>query len=451
MNYREIVKNASFYPILYWDNICRHKTRKKVISVFKFILFLVFILIVLFLGGKAIVPDSLIGIVFVILGTYLIFFIDEALFASYYDGHEAEVLAGKIFYSASGGDILLSFIRSEAGRKILKRAEIGDEQILSFLEKRQGLIDLDFSQIQSTGEFISLKDLGLVLQAQDKEFQKLLSGFGIDKNVFANILEWVTEDFEREYRRELWWSREYLSRVRGVGKDWSYGRPYHLAKYGREIVPEQEKSHFDFDVKEFAEEVKQLENVLARGKDANAVLVGEEGVGISDMMQEFVRKIGKGKITPELEYKRVFELDWNSLISFNKNKGEFEAEFLNLLKEAIFSGNIILFISDLPGFILSAEALGSRIADLLESNIGSLQIVATSDPQKFHKIIEPNSTFVSHFEKISIEETDENKTIKIIEDTVRKIEKKNDLFFSYRRDTVETFGEIIGVIGAKIV
>ncbi|HRY62447.1 MAG TPA: ATP-dependent Clp protease ATP-binding subunit [Candidatus Paceibacterota bacterium] len=428
------VRRASFSGILGLEKIFPHKTRRKVYLFLRNITIVIGLLYLalIFAGGNESVTLKTLGVFMVFLGVAMALFSFEAFFASYYGGNESKVLSGQIIIS-SKENLLKSFARSPFGLKVILRTEIPIEIFSELFNKNEGENEfLDIAKGDSPGDILNAKELALAIFDKDQDLKKLLASYGIDKKIFEDILDWAIVDLEKEYRRELWWWPEYLIKIPGIGKDWNFGRLFYLVKYGKDLTPEATSPSIDFDIKEFGVEVKQLENILSKGREANAMLVGEPGVGVLDMVLEFVRKLNRGKIHPALEYKRVFLLNWNILTASNKDKNSLERELINTLNEALGAGNIILVIDDLPGFMASADALGVNVQSILDPYLASLlQILATSDNGKFHKVIEKNPDLMRRFDKINIEETDEAKTIEIIENTVRKIEKTKGLFFSY--------------------
>lgn len=431
---KSAVSRASFSGILKMEKIFPHKSRRKISSFLQNITTVLGLMYLAFAfsGGDTVVAGKFVGLFMVSLSFMMMLFSFEAFFASYYGGNESEIISASIIYS-SGNDLLRSFLLSPFGRLVMLRTEIPQDVVEDFLKKRSGVnINLNTESAESLKIVLGAKELSLFIFDADLEFKKLLASFGIDKKIFSNILDWVLTDREKEYRREAWWWPEYLIKVPGIAKDWNFGRLFYLVKYGRDLATESTSPNIDFDIKEFGNEVKQLESILSKGREANALLVGEPGAGVMDMVLEFVRKLNRGKIHPSLEHKRVFILNWTNLIAANKNKAGLETELLNILNESTRAGNIILVIDDLPGFMHSAEAMGVNIQSLLDPFlVSSLQLLATSDNQKFHQFIAKNPNLMVRFGQINIEETDEEKTIEIIENTVRKIEKKKGLFFSY--------------------
>lgn len=416
------------YPVLFLEYYFPRKIRVFIYKKLK-LFFLIFLLLVLFLGYKGDVQffKIFLGLLFLTSSFLLLFFSLEAFFCSYYREKESEVLAGKIIYSIKNNDVVSAFFSSDIGKKIMYRLEIQDTPIISFLENRDNFPILSFNSLD-----LNMLEIGKTLIDEDKSFSSFLSSFGVDKKTFLSVIDWSVSDEEVFFRRELWWSSDYLDKIRGLGKDWSYGYVFHLAKYGKDLSLFQKDTLKDFSVKEYKEEVRRIESILSKGKDSNVLVVAEAGASVSDMIFEFVDKLKKGKISPSIEHKRVFSLMWNELISSTKTKTEFESEFIKILNEADHAGNIILLIDDMPGFINSARSLGSSVVGIIEPYLLSkLQVVAVSNSDSFHSILESNSALISRFEKLKLEETDEDKTIEILQNTVRKIEKNRGVLFSY--------------------
>ncbi|KKQ82491.1 MAG: clp protease ATP binding subunit [Parcubacteria group bacterium GW2011_GWF2_38_76] len=431
---KSLLRGASFIGIFGMEGIFPHKIRRKAYFFIKNTTLIIGLIytVVFLTGANTALESQLLGGFMIFLSLTMVLFSLEAFFASYYGRNESEIISGSIIHCA-GDDLLSSFIFSPFGQRVILRTEIPINIITNLLEKRgDAEVIVDVVSTDPSKEILNAKELALAIFEADQGFKKLLSSYGIDKKIFSNILDWVITDMEKEYRREAWWWREYLVKIPGIGKDWNFGRLYYLVKYGKDLAPEAVAPSIDFDIKEFGTEVGQLESILSKGRESNALLVGEPGAGVMDMVSEFVRKLDRGKIHPALEYKRVFILNWNNLVAANKDKTGLETELLNVLNEALQAGNIILVMEDFPGFMVSAGALGVNVQSILDPYLESqLQILATTDNHKFHQLIEKNPDLMRRFNQVSIEETDEEKTIEIIKNTVRKIEKTKGLFFSY--------------------
>jgi ATP-dependent Clp protease ATP-binding subunit ClpC len=417
-------------PVLPMEIFFPHKIRKTVYGILKTATILIGLagVIIILLGVREDLYDQALGAFFVFLSFLMVLFSIESFFGSYYGKHESELISSGILYS-SKGDLLRSFLKSKFGQRVVLRTEIPKDVIRDFLE--QG--GREMVSVTPEDDVGGVKDLALFILEKDATFKKLLASFGIDKKNLENILDWVVVDFEKEYRREAWWWPEFLSKIPGMAKDWNFGRLFYLVKYGEDLATKALSQSAEFDVKEFGNEVSQLEAILSTGRQANALIIGEAGVGVIDLILEFVRKLNRGKIHPALEHKRAFRLNWNNLVAANKDKTALESEILNVLNEAERAGNIILVIENIPDFILSVNAMGIILSSLLKPylNSSSLQLIATTDNHKFHLHIEKDPELSANFSKIGVEETGEHKTIKIIENTVRKIEKKKGLIFSY--------------------
>ncbi|GMQ95103.1 MAG: hypothetical protein BMS9Abin13_213 [Patescibacteria group bacterium] len=181
------------------------------------------------------------------------------------------------------------------------------------------------------------------------------------------------------------------------------------------------------------EERKQLEIILSRAHEANALLVGEEGVGKMSVIYDFAWEIAKETAVPALRHKRVVYLDTGVLIAATKEKTGFEAELLEILQQAENAGNVILALGNLPSFIINAKSLGSDVMGLLGPYLesSSLQMIAISDTENFHRILGRDAGIMTHFEKIMMEEPDTEKIFVILEDVARDLERQSRIFFTY--------------------
>ncbi len=428
----KLLKRLSFYPILFLESYLPVYIRKKIVSVLKiFSILLGTIFVFAYFLGHVSDVEIIVGI-FAILFAFLVSFLMlNCFFNSLYLGNESKFIAGMILFNTHT-DIVKSFFDSRFGNLFLLRAEISKEEVGRFLSERKNFSLSEVVNGYEDDVFPDILELMDRLLLIDKEFYNFMTSVSIDKDSFHKINKWILDDFIISYNRELWWSPEYLQKISGIGKDWSFGHLFYVLKYCRDLALELEDKKNDFDVKEFKNEVRQLESILSKDRESNVIIVGEPGAGVFEMIMEFVKKLKAGKVSSRIEHKKAFFLNWNDLISTTKTKPGFEGEMIKILNESGYSGNVILVIDDLPGFISSANSIGSDIVSIMDPYLGfGLQVIATSDPIRFHKIISTNASLMRRFDKMIVEEANEDKTMEIMKNTIRKIESKRGVFFSY--------------------
>ncbi len=426
----------SFYPILFLERIFPRSIRRAILSLNKHLLylFLAGLLLSKFYDQYVPVLINFLGLTIILITISLLTLLMEVFFRSYYYTGitKAELDAGRVIYQAQKGDLLQSIFSLPVGRKLILRLGIGKSELDSFLSQRKETIfDYDLPELNSQN-FFTTKELILSLFRQDNEFAKLIFDFGISEKDLSNTLDWIIMEDAYLSEKERWWSRDNLSERRAIGKEYAFGRTSFLDRFSHDLSSDptlfgekSERSYRD-------DLVSQMEIVFSRSKNANVIVVGDPGAQVFGVVLDFVRKVVSGRVRSNVAYSRVLDLDWNMLVSESKEKTTLESNLIRCLNEALYAGNIILVIQNFPSFVMSTESLGSLLASLigpyLEKNI---QIIATTEPVLFHQKIEPNPTLVRYFEKVLVKEPDEGKTLEIVLNFIRDIEKQSKTFFSY--------------------
>lgn len=378
------------------------------------------------------------GVTSIVSVIWAILFLFECFYYSYYF---KEVPKGDFYidydlafaiHSIRSDDIVSEFFRTSLGWTVLIRAGIKSSDFSAFLNQRKSILEAKSLDFTLNNNSLDLKTFCSTLVKADKDFQQFLFTYGIQEKELAGICEWIVELNDSVTESERWWSSENLSRIQGIGQNWSYGQIYILERYSRPIVSglsRHYRVHSSYGVKELIE----LEAVLSRTRDANVLLVGNDEAGKLQIVSHMVQMINEGSVTARLKNKRVILLNNEELVSRNGTKSSFETEFIQIMKQAISAGNIIIVIDDLAGLVSSAGAFGVDLPSLFEPYLSSqnLQVVALSDTERFHSSIQKNPIFAQHFENVLIKEIDDTNTIKVLENELVRFER-GGLFFTYQ-------------------
>jgi len=329
------------YPVIILESFLSHHFRHKLHSIAGFFLALLVIVEVTaytlnyfdllenYLRDVAIfLIPKIAGLALIFAGIWITVFMLEAFFRSKYFKeteestkvdyflHEVDLLSlevGRIMYCAKqhGGDITKGLFLSDIGKHILLRSGVGREDQEYFLNTRTSRPSYGIQiPVSKQGILFTLPDLAAMIFSKDTELKEFLFTRGIQVREFRGAAEWVWRENEESKRKERWWTRENLSKIPGIGKDWSYGGAYKLRRYGQEITGVQYEDAYIISLIKRERELDQLENILSRVREANALLVGEPGVGIMDLVRIFTRRVHSKTIK---EYFHILE---DTLIGF---------------------------------------------------------------------------------------------------------------------------------------
>lgn len=337
-----------------------------------------------------------------------------------------------IYYDVRHGDLLKSFCESPYGRRILRRTGIADATMDEYLHARTNVVNWDTLQGDLRAVF-TLRDLAHALVEKDPDFYQFIFGLGVRERELVGATEWVERMIKKQKQKERFWGKVSLGQVRPVGADFSYGGAYVLGKYGRDLSRAAISGGSNFRFVYGNEQIKQLEVILSRVKEANAILVGEEGSGAMDVILDFARDIANGYTNPALKNKRVMAFDSAAFVAGMKGKQELETGLIRLMNDTVKAGNIILVLEDLPGFIQSGLALDVDVMSIIDPYISgnSIQFIATAENARFHQYIEPNNSIMQRFEKVMLLEPALDALVRILEEVAESAERRNPIFFTY--------------------
>lgn len=337
-----------------------------------------------------------------------------------------------IYYETKHGDLLKSFCLSKYGRNITRRAGIADATIDDYLKNRKTVVN--WNELESDlRQTFTLRDLADIIVEKDPDFYQFIFELGVRKRELIGPAEWVERSIKKKKQKQRFWGKTALGQSKSFGSEFAYGGAYVLGKYGTDLSSKAIGGGSNFAFVYGNEQIKQIEIVLSREKEANAILVGEEGSGKMDVILDFARDITNGYTNPKLKHRRVMAFDAKSFIAGMKDKQSLETGLIKLLNDAVKAGNIILVIEDLPGFIQSGLALDSDVMSLVDAYLtgSSLQVIATADNARFHQYIEPNNAIMQRFEKVVLTEPPEESLLRILEEVAEATERRNPVYFTY--------------------
>lgn len=338
----------------------------------------------------------------------------------------------EIYYQVVHGDLLKAFCLSQYGSLILSRAGIAGDTMSAYLKNRKSVIN--FSEKESElREVYTLFDLSKKLAEVDADFYQFLFELGVRSRELVGATEWVERQIKKRKQKQRFWGKVSLGQSPAFGAEFAYGAAYALGRFSRDLSKEAIGGGSSFNFIYGSEQIKQLEIVMARSREANAILVGEEGSGKMDVILDFARDIMNGYINPALKHKRVMSFDANAFIATMKTKQELEMSLIRIMNDTVKAGNIILVIDDLPGFIQGALAIDADVVGILDPYLSgnAIQVIATADNSRFHQFIEPNNTIMKRFEKVMLTEPPEASLVRIIEEVAERLERSNPIFFTY--------------------
>ncbi|HCC59971.1 MAG: hypothetical protein A2402_02055 [Candidatus Staskawiczbacteria bacterium RIFOXYC1_FULL_37_43] len=281
---------------------------------------------------------------------------------------------------------------------------------------------------------IGEKEILVGLAKNNNFFKKLLMDFDLKQADIENLTLWLDSAEQAIAKSKQFWNKENLARAGSFGKDWTSGYVVTLDQFSidwRRVV-----SKWVFrEIIGHKKEIEDTEMILAKSNFSNALIVGEPGTGRKSIVQALAQKCYLGTSLPELNNKRVVELDLVSLTARAQDFEALEDALDRIFQEAAAAGNIILVIDNLENFVgQKMQKVGTvDISGILSKYLAipNFQFVAITTYAGLHDNIQKNPSFADFFRKVEVLEITEEETIRILQNAALAIEQKNKITVLY--------------------
>ncbi len=180
-------------------------------------------------------------------------------------------------------------------------------------------------------------------------------------------------------------------------------------------------------------EIERVAQVLSRRKKNNPVLIGEPGVGKTAIAEGLALRIVQKKVSRVLHDKRVVTLDLAALVAGTKYRGQFEERMKAVMNELEKAKDVILFIDELHTIVGAGGASGSLDASNMFKpalSRGELQCIGATTLDEYRQYIEKDGALDRRFQKIMVDPTTVDETIKILQNIKYKYEEHHGVSYS---------------------
>jgi ATP-dependent Clp protease ATP-binding subunit ClpC len=164
-------------------------------------------------------------------------------------------------------------------------------------------------------------------------------------------------------------------------------------------------------------ELRQMVEVLLSESRRNLILVGDSGVGKTALLRLLAERILNRDVPDQLIDKRLKEINFVSLLTGSKYRGQFEEKVVKLLTE-FKTQKAILVLEDIHLMIASGTPRGTSLdlVNILKPFLRekSIQVIATTNYEEFKNTIEKDNTLMGFFQKITINEMNAGDTRKVL-------------------------------------
>ncbi|MFV0291320.1 MAG: ATP-dependent Clp protease ATP-binding subunit [Mangrovibacterium sp.] len=180
-------------------------------------------------------------------------------------------------------------------------------------------------------------------------------------------------------------------------------------------------------------EIIRIAQILSRRKKNNPILIGEPGVGKSAIAEGLALRIIEKKVPRSLLNKRLMSLDIASIVAGTKYRGQFEERIKAIIGELSRVDDVILFIDEIHTIVGAGGAIGSLdAANMLKPALarGAVQCIGATTLSEYSKHIESDGALERRFQRVTIEPTTEEETIKILNNIKSKYEEHHRVHYT---------------------
>lgn len=317
-----------------------------------------------------------------------------------------------------------ALLKSKFGNFFLERTGIAKDAALSALQNETPLDENRFAgelireAIRAGHPAIRPVNILAALARISDPLKRAVLAANMEEKDYPALSRWYETDKEHLRSRSF---LEILASSPGIGKTWAFAYTPLLDRFSEElnILEGKERIHINAHKKE----IMMLEQSLAKSENANAVLVGDPGIGKTTVIRGLGKLMREGQSAGNLNYKRLVLIDMNAVVS-EKSFGDLAATLTTILRQADAAGNVILAIDNIEQYLVPGSPVNVSEILLPFLKSSSINIIGTATRGGYEKNISQNALMRSLFEVVPVREPDRETMLEILGDIALHQEKK---------------------------
>jgi ATP-dependent Clp protease ATP-binding subunit ClpA len=180
-------------------------------------------------------------------------------------------------------------------------------------------------------------------------------------------------------------------------------------------------------------ELDRINQILARRRKNNPILVGETGVGKTALAEGLALRIREGRVPDDLRESEIFSLDVGALLAGTRYRGDFEARFKAFMAALQERDNPILFIDEIHTILGAGSAQGSTVdaSNMLKPPLqnGELRCLGSTTYQEYRHF-ERDRALSRRFQRVDVKEPTPEESVRILQGLAPRYEEHHAVHYT---------------------
>jgi len=218
----------------------------------------------------------------------------------------------------------------------------------------------------------------------------------------------------------------------GVADGWIKGYTYILDRISHDTLDIIKKRGGIYGLGH-AKEINTLISILQRELSANALLVGDPGVGKSSIILGLSQQLLEGRVPPQLKGLEIKSIDINKLLALaSTQKGGLPDLIQKLSNELRKQVATVLYFDNLEILLSTGTGEGTAISYLMPLLLDSpIPIVGTMTFAQYSKLQHTFPTLIDAFSQIRVDSLNKEDTFTILTSKIEKLENLHKISITF--------------------